>query len=264
MAFALKDAANITVIDRADKKPFMYSDYLNSCSLNISSEAVYARAKGINKISFDGAKEGTFTMETEIFEFKYLALIIGGMVAKEDAEISKRFVGSVNGENKIVLPEKAVEGSISVFRLDKDKKTHIEEVAVELVEENDGKTEITLPAEILATDVVAVYYLLNVPSATKIKVSDKVEGKSFQIDGITSIRNEFGEDELFQIRIFNAKPQTNAELTLSAENVSTFSATFDIMVDENNNMVELTKIEEGMEIPDVISEMEIGKNFVVR
>ena len=264
MAFALKDAANITVIDRADKKPFMYSDYLNSCSLNISSEAVYARAKGINKISFDGAKEGTFTMETEIFEFKYLALIIGGMVATESADISKRFVGSINGDNKIVLPEKAVEGSISVFKLDRDKKTHIEEVTPELVETPDTKTEITLPAEVLASDSIAVYYLVNVPNATKIKVSDKVNAKSFQIDGITSIRNEFGEDELFQIRIFNAKPQTNAELTLSAENVSTFSATFDIMVDENNNMVELTKIEEGMMIPVGISEMEIGKSFIVK
>ena len=138
------------------------------------------------------------------------------------------------------------------------------EVTPESVEEVEDVTEVTLPVTVEATDVVAVYYLVNMPNATKIKVSDKVNSKSFQIDGITSVRNEFGEDELFQIRIFNAKPQTNAELTLSAENVSTFSATFDIMVDENNNMVELTKIEEGMMVDDVISEMEIGKSFVVR
>ena len=264
MAFALKDAANITIIDRADKKPFMYSDYLNSCSLSISSEAVYARAKGINKISFDGAKEGTFTMETEIFEFKYLALIIGGMVSTEEADISKRIVASVNAENKITLPGLAVEGSVSVFKLDRDKKTHIEEVTPQSVGENASKTEITFEEEITSDDALAVYYLVKMPNATKIKVSDKVNSKSFQIDGITSIRNEFGEDELFQIRIFNARPQTNAELSLSAENVSTFSATFDIMTDENNNMVELTKIEEGMIVPTTISEMEIGKNFVVR
>ena len=77
------------------------------------------------------------------------------------------------------------------------------------------------------------------PNATKISVTDAVNSDAFKIEGITAIRNEFNEDELFQLRIFNAKPQTNAELTMSAENVSSFSATFDLMVDENNEMIEL-------------------------
>ena len=68
MAFALKDACNVLITSRSTNKPFLYADYLNSCSLSVSSEPVYARAKGVNKITFDGAKTGTFTMETEIFE----------------------------------------------------------------------------------------------------------------------------------------------------------------------------------------------------
>lgn len=239
MAFALKDACNVLITSRATNKPFLYADYLNSCSLSVSSEPVYARAKGINKITFDGAKTGTFTMETEIFEIKYLALILGGKVSKESGKFAKRHVGKVDSQGKIVLPEKPITGSISTFVLGRDNKEHVKEISV--VPSVDGQNALTYtgvgaPKQ---NETIAIYYLTEVPSATKIKVTDEVNSDAFKIEGVTAIRNEFNEDELFQLRIFNAKPQTNAELTLSAENVSSFSATFDLMVDENNEMIEL-------------------------
>lgn len=239
MAFALKDACNVLITSRATNKPFLYADYLNSCSLSVSSEPVYARAKGINKITFDGAKTGTFTMETEIFEIKYLALILGGKVSKESGKFAKRHVGKVDSQGKIILPEKPITGSISTFVLGRDNKEHVKEISV--VPTVDGQNALTYtgagaPQQ---NETIAIYYLTEVPSATKIKVTDEVNSDAFKIEGVTAIRNEFNEDELFQLRIFNAKPQTNAELTLSAENVSSFSATFDLMVDENNEMIEL-------------------------
>lgn len=97
-------------------------------------------------------------------------------------------------------------------------------------------------------DKIAIYYLVEAPNATKISVTDAVNSEAFKIEGITAIRNEFNEDELFQLRIFNAKPQTNAELTMSAENVSTFSATFDLMVDENGEMIELLMLPSEEEV----------------
>ena len=237
MAFALKDACNVLITSRSTNKPFLYADYLNSCSLSVSSEPVFARAKGINKITFDGAKTGTFTMETEIFEIKYLALILGGEVSKEAGKFAKRYVGTVNGEGVITLPEAPVEGSISTFVLGRDGKEHVKEV--EVVPDIEGSTLTYRSGAPEEGQSIAVYYLVEVPEATKIKVNDAVQSEAFKIEGITAIRNEFNEDELFQLRIFNAKPQTNAELTMSAENVSSFSATFDLMVDENNEMIEL-------------------------
>lgn len=238
MAFALKDACNVLITSRTTNKPFLYADYLNSCSLSVSSEPVFARAKGMNKITFDGAKTGTFTMETEIFELKYLALILGGKVSKEAGKFAKRHVGSVDGSGKITLPEKPVTGSISTFVLGKDNKEHIKEVvtAPEVSEKELTYSGGDAPKE---GEKIAIYYLVEVPNATKISVTDEVNSDAFKIEGITAIRNEFNEDELFQLRIFNAKPQTNAEITMSAENVSSFSATFDLMVDENNEMIEL-------------------------
>lgn len=234
MAFALKDACNVLITSRSTNKPFLYADYLNSCSLSVSSEPVYARAKGVNKITFDGAKTGTFTMETEIFELKYLALILGGKVTEEAGKFAKRFVAVADDTGIIELPEAPIEGSITTFVLGRDNKEHVQEVEAPTVE---GK-ELTYTG-LEEGQSIAVYYLTEVPRATKILVNDEANADSFKIEGITAIRNEFNEDELFQLRIFNAKPQTNAELTMSAENVSSFSATFDLMVDEKNEMIEL-------------------------
>lgn len=241
MAFALKDACNVLITSRTTNKPFLYADYLNSCSLSVSSEPVFARAKGMNKITFDGAKTGTFTMETEIFEIKYLALILGGKVSKEAGKFAKRHVGSVDGSGKITLPENPIAGSISTFVLGKDNKEHIKEVvtAPEVAENALTYSGGDAPKE---GEKIAIYYLVEVPNATKISITDEVSSETFKIEGVTAIRNEFNEDELFQLRIFNARPQTNAELTMSAENVSSFSSTFDLMVDENGEMIELLMI----------------------
>ena len=239
MAFALKDACNVLITSRATNKPFLYADYLNSCSLSVSSEPVFARAKGMNKITFDGAKTGTFTMETEIFELKYLALILGGKVSKEAGKFAKRHVGTVDSTGKIQLPEKPVTGSISTFVLGRDNKEHIKEITLKPSVDVSNALTYTGSGAPTQDDKIAIYYLVDVPQATKILVTDEVNSDAFKIEGITAIRNEFNEDELFQLRIFNAKPQTNAELTMSAENVSSFSATFDLMVDEKNEMIEL-------------------------
>ena len=239
MAFALKDACDVLITSRTTNKPFLYADYLNSCSLSVSSEAVFARAKGMNKITFDGAKTGTFTMETEIFELKYLALILGGKVSKEAGKFAKRHVGTVDSTGKIQLPEKPVTGSISTFVLGRDNKEHIKEITLKPSVDVSNALTYTGSGAPTQDDKIAIYYLVDVPQATKILVTDEVNPDAFKIEGITAIRNEFNEDELFQLRIFNAKPQTNAELTMSAENVSSFSATFDLMVNENNEMIEL-------------------------
>ena len=192
-----------------------------------------------NKITFDGAKTGTFTMETEIFELKYLALILGGKVSKEAGKFAKRHVGTVDATGKIQLPEKPVTGSISTFVLGRDNKEHIKEITLKPSVDVSNALTYTGSGAPTQDDKIAIYYLVDVPQATKILVTDEVNSDAFKIEGITAIRNEFNEDELFQLRIFNAKPQTNAELTMSAENVSSFSATFDLMVDENNEMIEL-------------------------
>lgn len=257
MAYALKDSCNTTIIDRKTGKPFLYADYLNSASLTIEGETVFAKAKGMNKIAFEGAKTGTFTMETEVFEFKYLALLLGGKMTKGTADIAKRFVAKIGADKSVTIPGKAVANSIAVFKVERDNKTHISEVITSPTQTVSGSdTKLVWTSGVEEGDNIAVYYLVRMNNATKIKISDEVNNESFRIYGITSMKDEFGEEKLFQFDLLNAKTQVNAELTLSADEVSNFSAKFDLLLDENNELLELTLLNDDEVTPAQIKTLE--------
>lgn len=257
MAFGLKDSCNTFIYERKTGKPFLYADYLNSASLAIEGETVFAKAKGMNKIAFEGAKTGTFTMETEVFEFKYLALLLGGKMMKGSSDISKRHVAKVGADKSVTIPGTALPSSICVFKVEKDNKTHLDEVLAKPTTANqEGNTTLTWTDGVKEGDSIAIYYLVRVNNVTKINISDKVNNESFKIVGITSIKDEFSQDSLFQFEIHNCKAQVNAELTLSATDVSSFSAKFDISLDENNNFVDFTLLTDDEITPAQIELLE--------
>lgn len=258
MAYALKDACNVFLYERSNNnKPFMYSDYLNSAALAIEGETVFAKAKGMNKIAFEGSKTATFTMETEVFEFKYLALLLGGKMTKGTADISKRHVATVGADKSVTIPGKAIANSISVFKVERDNKTHISEVTSSPTQTASGEdTKLTWTAGVEVGDSIAVYYLVRMNNATKINISDEINNESFKIVGITSIKDEFSEESLFQFELFNAKAQVNAELTLSADAVSSFSAKFDVLLDENNRFIEFTLLNDDEVTPALLKSLE--------
>lgn len=261
MAYALKDSCNLTIMDRNTGKPFLYADYANSASLSISGESVFAKAKGLNKIGFEGAKTGTFKMETELFEFKFLALLLGGKVTKGISNIAKRETFTVGADKTVVLPGKAVANSISTFKVERDMKTHISEVTDRPTITVEGtNTKLVWTNGVAEGDKIAVYYMVAMSGVTKIKVSDMVNNDSFRIFGITSMKDEFGEESLFQFDLLNAKTKVNAELTLSSENVSSFSAEFELMIDENNEMIELTLLNDEA-TPQALAKM-VEENLV--
>lgn len=256
MAYALKDACNVFIYERSTGKPFLYADYLNSASLSVEGETVFAKAKGMNKIAFEGSKTGKFTMETEVFEFKYLALLLGGKMTKGTSDISKRHVAKLGADKSITIPGKAIANSISVFKVERDNKTHKEEVTASFSQATAGSdTKLTWTSGVEEGDIIAVYYLVKMNNATKINISDAVNNESFKIVGITSMKNEFSEESLFQFELHNTKTQVNAELTLSADTVSSFTANFDILLDESNQFIDFTLLDDNV-TPALVREVE--------
>ena len=257
MNYAIKDACNVILTERASNKPVLYTDYLNTFSVSLSGESVFAKAKGMNKIAFSGSKTGTCTMEAEVYEFKFLALMLGGNMTTGASQIAKRDVVKLDlTTGKALLLNTAVEGSISVFELDRDGRTHLSELADATTSVSGEVTEVT--SVLGKGKSVAVYYLVEVPTAKKIVVTEKSDGKVYRIEGITAMKNEFGEDELFAIKINNAKPQENMELSLNAENVASISAVFDILSDENGHLMTLTLIEDD----EMVESFGIGSGTV--
>lgn len=82
--YAIKDAIDvkITALDSGDGTTITI-DYLNSCSLSVSSETTYAQKKGNNAIAFDGSRECTFTMESHLINDQELAWLLGGELDRD-------------------------------------------------------------------------------------------------------------------------------------------------------------------------------------
>ena len=63
MRFAIKDAGNVKVTNKATGIPIFYSEDANTFEYKFSAEAVYAKAKGENAIAFDGPTTAELKME---------------------------------------------------------------------------------------------------------------------------------------------------------------------------------------------------------
>lgn len=255
MAFAIKDACNVTVYDRATGKPVFYTEDLNTFNLSLNSETVYAKAKGSNKIAFDGSLEGSLAFESEVVQFPQLAMILSSDVVKGSVKVGKRVIKEIDAQKKVtltgVLP---ITGSISVFTVEGDNKTHIEELpAVPSVVGSDTQITLSGTGAIAGTKVV-VYYLENKPNTKSITVRSDSNSSNYFMYGYTTAKDEFGVNQIMTVKINNCKPQRNIELSLSADAPSTFNTTFDILPDENGEYFELGFLgsNETMALSDVM------------
>lgn len=239
MRYAIKDATNVTFLDASTKKPVLYADYLNKFGLELNSESTFAKAKGVNKIAFEGAKTGTVNMEAEVFDLKFLAIMLGsdfqdtaGNVAKREVFDTKK--GSVT---TFTLAETPIEGSVAVLGLEADGKTLGKEIQCTV------KDKVVTATGGSGNGKVEIFYMTNKSAVKKMVVDSKSNGKNFILIGDTVVKGEDGQEEFVQIKVNNCKIQQKFNLDLSADSVAKLTANFDLLADEDDKMVELTLID---------------------
>lgn len=221
--------------------PVMYTDYLNTFSLDLQSKTVFAQTKGVNKIAFDGTKTGTVSMEAEVFELKYLALLLGSsIVQNQNVDVAKREVFTVGNivNNQITLSATPVQNTVAVFNCDTDLRTQLTEIDNVTV----TGTTVDLGSTKSTAEYIVVYYMTSLPSSNSMTVSAQGGGNNLVLIGETSVKDENGNTEFVQIKVCNCKVDQTIKLDLSATAVAKFTATFEILADENNNMVEIALI----------------------
>jgi hypothetical protein len=248
--YGIKDSANLIIKNKTTGKIFAYADYANTTSNEWSGDSVYARAKGVNAIRFDGNRAGTLSTNFEVFDLKFLAMMAGSDWIEGSHEFMKRQILTVSATNTVTLEKDPIEGSVSVFLLDSDGYSNGEELTVgtpasTIKTYSIAEKVITLNATTNPSGSQVIVYYLTLTEATKKQLAFRFDKypTNFEIWADTMmVEQTTGVADYIQIHYPNAKPQANCTITMDATNVSSFDIVFDLFPDANGDMALYTEI----------------------
>ena len=123
--YAMKDASELTFVNKRTGNIDLFLDYANATSSEWSSERVFATKKGTNAVAWDMNRTGTLTVDSEMFDLKYLALILGSEIEEGTSGVMKRAVYQVDSERRAPLEGAVDPSSINVVKLGRDLTEHV-------------------------------------------------------------------------------------------------------------------------------------------
>ena len=230
--YGLREVADLTFFDLTTNKPFLYMDYALTSTNEHSADTTYATGGKGNprRLAFDGNRQSTLTISTQIIDFRIIALLAGAEVEKGVTNVFKREVLTAvddEGDVKITLSETPVTGTVTVFPLSSDA------VAGEEEDITVTDSDVTITAGTAGAQYVAYYQFKSDSNAEKISFKAKNFPKYCRIVGDTLIKNEAtGVNEPFQMVAHKAKPQANFTLTMASEgDPTTLEMNFDLFAD---------------------------------
>lgn len=232
--FGIKDSANFTVKYKsgANKgKPFIYADYATVATNEWSSSQVYAKSKNVNAIRWDYDRAGTIKAEMEIFDLKWISMLFGTEFVSGSKDILKREVVTVGADKTATMTGDAVVGSMTVYTLDDDGLSNLEEIALTTGYTVASKKLTFTGENIVEGTKIAIFYLENKSEVKTLTINADKYPQNFEIYADTAIRDLDGADQFVQIHYFNVKAKSQFTLTLDAANVCKLSIEFDILKD---------------------------------
>lgn len=248
--YGVREILNTQIVDYVTDKPIMYMDYANTATNEWTSETTYATggAGAPRRIAFNGTKQSTLTIETQIFTLKHLALLAGRNIEKAPQTLFKREVLTLTDDgtggavaNLAKAPVNAA--SVSVFAFvngDTAEELEIAEVVDKAVKVADGSVG----------DEVEVFYQWKTAVDTpKVTFTAKDFPKYCKIIGDTVFADEVaGDMAAAQIQYYKAKLQPNFSLNLAnSGDPTSISLVFDIFpvkVDGVDTLADITVYDE--------------------
>jgi len=241
--YGLREVADLTFYDLTTNRPFLYLPYALTSSNEHTSQVTYARGgKGNPKrMIFDGNRESTLKISTQLFDFRIISLLAGAEVTSGSTNIFKReelVVTENAGNMEVVLSMPPANGSIAIYLIDEDAFQG-EECAISV---NGSAVTITSPIT-AGEKVIAYYQHLSGSAAEKISFKTDKFPKACKVIGDTLLKNEAtNENEPFQMIVYKAKPQANFTLNMTSEGEPTkLDMTFELMADSSNNFIDYIK-----------------------
>lgn len=231
---ANREVMNIVLLDYKTKVPYMKIDFANVSTTNFQANRVYAKGGwgAPNRVGFDGERNGTLQIDTQIMPAKLFALLSGKDIAKT-ATVLKREVLTA-GADGIQLSEAPKAGTVQVFAASDDCGTPIADAKV--AEKKVTSTSITE-----GKNYIAYYYLEKTTGVQSIKFDADTFPKAFEIRGEMPFKTEDEEEVMCYLAYFKAQPQATFNLAFqNTGDPTTVSITFDCYANQDGDIYDMT------------------------
>jgi hypothetical protein len=234
---ANRETANLVFLDYKTQVPFLNLDFANVTTTDLGASRVFAKGgQGApNRIGFDGERNGTIKIDSQITPMKLYSIISGSPITSVAKYIMREVLTSAT--KALTLTKTPVANSVHVYADGDDCGTPVTVTVADKVATLGGT----------ATDgVFIVYYFVSVTSGAKtVKFNSKTFPKAFSIFGETPFKTE--DDEIVGVKLayYKAQPQSTMSLALSSTgDPTTLSVTCDLLANGDGDIYDMSVIED--------------------
>jgi len=242
---ANRQVCDVDIRDLKTKAPVLDFDTANTTTAGLSSDSVYAMAKGARKIGFPNPVEGTMTIEAQVYPFKLFALMSDGTIDTTAAYAETKVVTAAEaGKLSITAAtgETIQAGTVFAYPVD----SFGDESAVIKGSFAEGVFTATTAGDIVANSKYKVGYIVTKSSnVKKISFNNTKLPRDYFITMKTVDKDEEGVLTPFIMTAYKATIQRNFELSFSSEgDPASVTLTFDLMEDADGNVLDMIEVTE--------------------
>ena len=236
---ANRQCCDLDIRDLKTGAPVLFADFGNVTTAGFSSENTYAMKKGAKSIAFSNPIEGTCGIEAAVHPFAIYALLGDGTIEKTGI-IKKREVIEGGSGGKLTLTGTPKDGTVFAFKKG--------EWGGKAIDGSFSGTDFTATttSEIVSGEYYEVGYLEEKSSGiNKVTINNTKLPKDVTISMETLDKDVEGNLVPFIMNIYKATIQRSIDLSFSSEgDPATVSLTFDILQDDDGNVLDFIEITE--------------------
>lgn len=234
---ANRQVCDVDIRILSNKKPFLFFDTANTTTTGLTSEDTYAMAKGAKKIAFSNPMDGTLTIESQVFPFKFYSLLSDGTI-KDEAILPVRTTITCATAGELDIPAGANVGTVFVFDYGEfGEKEIVGTVA------SDKFTATTADDIVVGERYEVGYFETKTTGVQRISFNNHDLPKDFFITMETIEKDEDGLITPYKIVAYKAKPKRNLNLSFSSSgDPVSVTMEFSLMEDKDGNVVDMVEI----------------------
>jgi len=248
---ANREVCNVLIVDYATNKPYMYYEAANTTGLNISSDNVFARAHGTNKIAFQDPLTGELSITAQVVPHKLYALYSDGVIdTKADYYVRQKITCTTAGELPLAITGGTIiTGTVVCYPEGRFGDDFALDPAGKGIQITYASNKIE-SAELTINSVYEVGFMVSRNTGVEtIVLNNKRLPKDVKIYMDTFDKDENGNFIPYRICIEKASIKRNLDLSFSSDgDPQEVTIAFDIVEKDRDNFVKLIEITQEIEV----------------